>query len=211
VQNAIDTRALGRLRTDVSPAELDRVRSALGLKSRNACIFAGSMYPEKRLPFLLEACDLIRAEVPDFEMIFVGAGVDSELVAAAARRHDWIHHVGPRFDRDLAAHFLVSRLLLMPGLVGLVVLDSFAFEVPLVTTAVTYHSPEIEYLEPDVNGCRVEDPDDARAYASVRLLRDDARRERLVAGCRVAAAKYTVENMVERFAVGVMNALESRR
>jgi glycosyltransferase involved in cell wall biosynthesis len=213
VQNAIDTRELRRLRTDMAPAELDRVRATLGARSENTCIFAGSMYGEKRLRFLLEACLLVRAEIPDFEMIFVGSGEDAGLVAEAARQHDWIHAVGPRFDRDLASHFMVSKLLLMPGLVGLVVLDSFALEVPLVTTAVTYHSPEIEYLEHGVNGWRVEDPDDVQAYASavVRLLRDDALRARLVEGCRVAAEKYTVENMVERFAVGVMSALESPR
>jgi L-malate glycosyltransferase len=197
----------------MDPAELERVRAALGSTGKNVCVFAGGMYGEKRLAFLLEACELVRAAVPDFEMIFVGSGEDAGLVEEAARRHEWIHYVGPKFTRDLVPYFMLSKLLLMPGLVGLVVLDSFACEIPLVTTAVTYHSPEIEYLEHGVNGWRVEDPDDVRAYASAvaRLLRDDTLRARLVAGCRVAATKYTVENMVERFAVGVLHALERRR
>ena len=93
------------------------------------------------LKFLLEACALVRAEVPDFEMIFVGSGADAGLVSQAARRHDWIHYVGPKFGRELVPYFMASKLLLMPGLVGLVVLDSFACEVPLVTTNVAYHSP----------------------------------------------------------------------
>jgi hypothetical protein len=44
-----------------------------------------------------------------------------------------------------------------------------------------------------------------------RLLLDDAHRARLVIGCQRAAERYTVENMVERFAAGVLNALESPR
>jgi L-malate glycosyltransferase len=38
--------------------------------------------------------------------------------------------------------------MLMPGLVGLAVLDAFADGIPRVTTVIEYHSPEIEYLVP---------------------------------------------------------------
>ena len=43
----------------------------------------------------------------------------------------------------MAPYLYVSKLLLMPGLVGLSVMDSFVGTCPLVTTDVAVHSPEI--------------------------------------------------------------------
>jgi glycosyltransferase involved in cell wall biosynthesis len=211
VQNAIDTRELIEQRQQVTEIELDALRASLGLVGRDVCIFAGAMYAEKRLRFLLEACRHVRREVPDFEVIFMGAGPDEEIVAAAARELPWIHAVGPKFDGDKVPYFLLSKLVLIPGAVGLVVLDSFALEVPMVTTDVPGHGPEIDYLEHGVNGWLVDEPDDPVVYARAvqGLLLDEAARARLVVGCRHAATKYTTEEMVGRFAGGIRAALAS--
>jgi glycosyltransferase involved in cell wall biosynthesis len=210
-QNAIDTRGLVAAARAVEPLKLKAICEELRLKGNNVCIFSGAMYPEKRLPFLLEACELIRQRVPDFEVIFVGAGTGAALVEQAAARHSWIKYVGPKFDDDKVPYFLLSKLSLMPGLVGLGVLDAFALGVPLVTTAVPYHSPEIEYLQDGINGVVVRQAQSAAAYAEAvaDLLRDHGRRQLLVAGGRASAEVYTIENMVDRFAAGITQALES--
>jgi glycosyltransferase involved in cell wall biosynthesis len=209
VENSIDTRELREEKALVTAADLELQRGRLGLVGRNVCVYAGGMYKEKRLPFLIEACKLVRRAIPDFEMLFLGAGPDEGVVIEAARELPWLHHVGPRFDREKVPYFLLSKLSLMPGLVGLVVLDAFALEVPLVTTNISYHSPEIEYLEHGVNGWLVNDANDPAEYARavVHLLRDDARRAGLVAGCQEAARRYSTEAMVEHFAQGVLGAL----
>lgn len=212
VQNAIDTRALIAARRRLEPEQLEALKRELGVTGDNVCIFSSSMYREKRLGFLIEACLLIRAQVPDFQMIFIGAGPEDHLVSEAAQKYPWLHYLGPRFDAAKVPYFALSKLLLMPGLVGLGVLDAFALEVPLVTTDLPYHSPEIEYLNDSVNGVIVAQSQDAAAYAAavVELLRDDLLRDGLVQGCREAAARYTVEEMVERFAAGVLRALEQK-
>jgi hypothetical protein len=99
----------------------------------------------------------------------------------------------------------------MPGLVGLAILDSFALEVPLVTTSDVAHSVEIAYLEHDVNGLMVSADEVTPAmYAEsvVSLLRDPVRLERLRRRCRDDRQRYTIEEMVRRFADGVEAALE---
>lgn len=209
VQNAIDTHELVDEQQRIAPEEVEQRRASLGITSENACIFAGSMYPEKRVEFLLEACTLIRKDVPDFEMIFLGAGPDADLVSAAAESTTWVHYVGPKFGREKVPYFMMSKLFLLPGLVGLAVLDSFALETPLVTTDVDYHSPEIEYLVDGENGVIVRDPENVEEYARsvAALLRDETRRARLEAGCRAARSRYTIEDMAERFAEGVVRAL----
>jgi hypothetical protein len=50
------------------------------------------------------------------------------------------------------------------------------------------------------------DPEEYAA-AVTDLLSDDARLQRLRAGCRAAANVYTLEAMVDRFAGGVVEAL----
>jgi glycosyltransferase involved in cell wall biosynthesis len=97
----------------------------------------------------------------------------------------------------------------MPGGVGLGVLDSFGLRVPLVTTAIPSHGPEIEYLRDGVNGLVVDGASDPSDYAAdvVATLRDPELRERLRHGCAQSSAQYTVEAMVDNFADGVRRAL----
>jgi len=208
-QNAIDTRALIAATRRFDPSALRGLCDVLELRGRNVCLYAGAMYRDKRLLFLLEACELIRRWVPDFEMIFMGAGIDAGIVTEAAMRHSWIKYIGPKFDHEKVPYFMLSKLLLMPGVVGLAVLDAFALAVPLVTTAVPGHGPEIDYLDDGTNGILVHQVQSPAAYARTvaELLRDEQQRQLLIEGCRAAAEIYTVENMVERFAVGVMQAL----
>jgi glycosyltransferase involved in cell wall biosynthesis len=210
-QNAIDTRGLAAAALRIDPSALQALCDDLQLSGRNVCLYAGGMYRDKRLAFLIEACELIRRSVPDFEMIFMGTGIDAELVVEAAMRHSWMKYVGPKFDRGKVPYFMLSKLFLMPGVVGLAVLDAFALAVPMITTAVPGHGPEIDYLDDGTNGVVVQQTQSPVAYADTvkALLRDERRRQLLIAGCRAAAEIYTVENMVESFAIGVMEALSA--
>jgi glycosyltransferase involved in cell wall biosynthesis len=211
VQNAIDTRDLTKALATYTPQRLDAFRAELGIKSRNVAIFVGGFYFEKRIPFLLEALELVRREVPDFEMIFIGSGSDVGLIQDAVAAHKWIHFIGPKFNIEKVPYFAISKLFLLPGAVGLGILDAFAFETPLVTTNISFHGPEIDYLENGVNGVMVMECENPQSYATtvINLLEDESARQRLVQACRVAREKYTVEAMAERFAKGIEQALES--
>jgi glycosyltransferase involved in cell wall biosynthesis len=209
VQNAIDTRCLIEARQRIPASQLEQVKQALGIRGNNVCLYTGGMYREKRLGFLIESCIKIRSQIPDFAMIFIGAGPESARVKSASEKYQWIHYVGPKFNEDKVPYFMLAKLFLMPGLVGLAVLDCFALETPLVTTNVPYHSPEIDYLVDGVNGVIVGNSADPVIYANrvSSLLNDQDSRERLVAGCRAAQERYTLDEMVERFATGVISAL----
>jgi glycosyltransferase involved in cell wall biosynthesis len=209
VQNAIDTRGLVLAHKSLSQDKVEHLRVSLGLSGKNVGIFAGGMYEEKRLGFLLAACERIRDAVPDFEMVFLGSGPQVHVIRDAAARCNWIKYVGPKFGDDKVPYFALAKVFLMPGLVGLAILDCFALEVPLVTSAIDYHSPEIAYLENGVNGVCVAEHEDAQAYADAvtMVLKDDVYREKLRNACRASAERYTLEEMVERFGEGVVRAL----
>jgi glycosyltransferase involved in cell wall biosynthesis len=210
VNNAIDTTAIVRELAQLDADRTAALRHSLAGGSQNVGVFVGGLYPEKRIPFLLNAARLVRLKVPNFQLIVIGGGSDSSLVKEAAAALPWIHYVGPRFGKEKSELICLARVLLMPGLVGLSVLDSFVYGVPMVTTNLPYHSPEIDYLRHDENGVVVDDADNASAYADavVAVLQDSEYHRHLKDGGASALETYTIENMSRHFANGIAQALE---
>lgn len=208
--NAIDTSSIKKDLAQLDQARQSDLRLSLAGGSRNVGVFVGGMYADKRLEFLLEASSRVRAAVPDFHLLMIGGGEDAHIAQEAAQRHDWVHYLGPKFGAEKNALVSLGRVFLMPGLVGLGILDSFAYGTPMVTTDFPYHSPEIDYLEDGKNGVIVKTTGDPQAYADavIRVLVDDKFRTRLQKGAQSALATYTIEAMAERFAAGVRKALE---
>ena len=209
LMNTIDTQQLEADLASVSGPDVDSLRERLNIKTSNVCIYVGGMYNLKRLDFLFKALLEIRRHVPDFRMIFLGSGVDKGKVEAFSAQHDWCSFEGSKFGCEKAAYLKLSKMVLMPGLVGLAIIDCFVARVPIITTNVTYHSPEIEYLHSGRNGVMVDPADDVSAYAAAvsHLLTDAEALEILRRGCVESAEMYSMRQMVERFATGVKGAL----
>jgi len=146
VQNSIDMHKIIEMRDEVTKEELRALKSELGIDSENVAIFTGRFYSIKRIKFLLESAELIRSELTDFHLIVIGDGPEQSLLNKFTSKHSWIHYVGVKTDEDKIPYWLISKVLLMPGAVGLVVLDSFALGKPMVTTQLTTHGPEIDYF-----------------------------------------------------------------
>ncbi len=207
VQNAIDTQGLSQAYAATTEVELESIREELNITSQNVAIYCGGIYKEKRISFLIEACDLIRKEIPDFELIVIGSGIDAPLLKEAAETRSWLHYLGPKFGQDRVKYFKLASVFLMPGLVGLAVLDSFALQTPMITTDFPFHSPEIEYLRHGENGLISENNLESYAATVVKVFKDDALRAKLVAGCVESSKNYTVDKMVANFSQGILQCL----
>jgi glycosyltransferase involved in cell wall biosynthesis len=207
VDNAIDTLALIAEAQRVTPSQLGSLRGELGLGEGPVGIFCGAMYREKRLDFLLEACEIVRYSLPSFEMIFIGAGPDASKVINFCAQHQWAHYVGPQFGSDRIPYLKIADIFLMPGLVGLVLLDCFAVEKPFVTTRYALHSPEIEYLIDGENGLITENTIDSFVSGVLGVLSLPDLQSNLKQGCQKAAIRYSLENMIRNFSEGIEKAL----
>lgn len=210
VMNAIDTWGLREIRARTGEGELDALRRSLGIAPEDrVAAYTGGLYERKRLGFLLETADLVRRRIPDFHLIVIGGGPDAGVVEAAAEERPWLHAVGPKSDEEKVPYWMLSSLVLIPGLVGLVVVDAMALGVPLVTTDYPYHSPEIDYLESGRNGLLVECGEDVGPYteAVADLLGDEARWARLASAAEADGSRYSLETMAENFAGGVVECL----
>lgn len=209
VENSIDTALLRseaeRLKS-MSPAALHQ---QLGVPAGPTAVFCGRLYDRKRVDFLLEASLRIRERLADFQLIVIGDGPDTAKVRAFALANPWVHYTGALFEQHIVPYFRVADACLMPGAVGLTILDAFALETPLVTTRLPDHGPEIEYLRQEHNGIMTENTLEAYVDGAVRVLSSVELRDRLKAGCRESADHYTLQNMVRNFRGGVHGALEA--
>lgn len=175
------------------------------------CVYVGGLYREKRISFLIDAATIIGREIPAFQLVIIGDGPDRPIVEGVKTEH--IVYAGRLTGESKAQQLSEASLMLMPGLVGLAIIDSFAAETPIVATDIWWHSPEIEYLVPDENGVLVTGSPSADQYARavIDTLHDTDRIARLKAGCKRSSQALTMEKMVANFAGGVLLALTCPR
>jgi len=210
VENAIDTKMLRATYEGINDDELQRIKEYNSIGNGPIGLYCGGMYKEKRLDFLLEACIKIREEISDFEMIFIGAGPEDFKINNIAQNNKWIHYLGPKFNNEKVPFFKISDLFLMPGLVGLAVLDAFTMQTPLITTKYQFHSPEIEYLENGFNGIITENNLDIYIQEVIQLFNDNEKLDNLKKGCLESSQYYTVEKMINNFSGGIVKCINEK-
>jgi glycosyltransferase involved in cell wall biosynthesis len=208
VENALDTRVFRTLLSEISDMEIEKERTALGWDAQSRIgVFCGSLYVNKKLDLLFESAQLIHQRIPGFRLLILGGGPLEEEVRKFSEMHEWVCYLGPVFGRQKAVMLNMAELWLNPGLVGLGILDGFCAGLPVITTDVTFHSPEIEYLDEGINGLMV--PPDVEHYAEAvsSLLVDDELLTRMKKGALDSAKRYNIETMVNNFAQGVRKCL----
>ncbi|HKV25374.1 MAG TPA: glycosyltransferase [Candidatus Acidoferrum sp.] len=209
VQNSIDTRMIRECVRNLGADAKAALRAQMGLDSQATIgIFVGALNKVKSLSFLLEASHRIRRSVPDFHLIVVGSGPEEAELRASAIQHPWIHFLGAKFGQDKAELLEIADLFLLPGAVGLAILDSFAAGLPLLTTSISTHGPEIEYLVAGHNGIMTAHAPETYANAAIRLLSCPDELRALREGAMHTAEKYSIEHMVENFSEGIFRCLQ---
>jgi glycosyltransferase involved in cell wall biosynthesis len=204
VNNATDTARLRAARESVTSEQADRFAADHGLVPERTALFLGSLDTSKRIPFLLEAAQHAARLLPGFTLVVAGDGPYRPMVESAAASSKSVVYLGPVFGGQRALRGSVSRLMLMPGLVGLCAVDSFALRTPLVTTNWPFHGPEFEYLQDGRNSLVVGGEPERYAEGVVRALSSPDLLRRLRHGCAVDANRYTIQGMSRRFADGVL-------
>lgn len=209
LRNSTDTRRLRGLADQIRATEVERFRQDRGIRGAPVGLFVGALVPEKRLDFLIEAADAIAASVPGFALIVAGDGPLKPWLDEQARTRPWLHPVGQCFERDLAVVMKLASFLLIPAWVGLVITDGFAAGRPIITSRAAPHPPEVEYLRHGENGLLIDDGGDPEAYARavVETIQQPGLLGQLQRACTEDSRRYSVEDMVERCASGVLSAL----
>lgn len=208
LNNAIDTNAFKRELAAVSEADLSVAGQELGIQSGAPVgIFCGSLYPDKKLDFLVAAMDRIYHESPDFHCIVLGDGPSMPYLREVAASRPWLHLMGVTKGAKKALYFRMADFMLNPGLVGLHVVDAFCAGLVMATTSGARHSPEVCYLRHGVNGIMTGDSVEEYAQAILALVKDRDRLSQFRAAALVDADVYTLNNMVSQFVDGIVKCL----
>jgi glycosyltransferase involved in cell wall biosynthesis len=170
-------------------------------------LYVGRLTPSKRPELLLEGfVDAALGLPPEVRLVVVGEGPLRPSLEERTRRAGLEHRVrfaghvsSARELRDLYARAIVS---VSPGPVGLALIQSLGFGVPMILTRDDRHGPEIEAAVDGVNVVMIEGGSSSDlATAIVSVVRDQedwrARREAIAAPIR---DRYSIERMTDCFA-----------
>lgn len=209
VYNSTDTTTLRQQISLVKPKQLQDKRAELLLAGPTA-LYIGGLDEAKRIPFLLAAADKVAKQIPDFTLIIAGSGEMRYHVENAANNCDYIRYVGTVFGDEKAILLSLSDILMIPGRVGLVAVESAASGVPIVTTNWDFHAPEFEYLTHNHNCIAAENDTSSYAQSTIELLQEPIKLARLQNACRELGTELNMERMVSQFSTGVEQALAAR-
>jgi glycosyltransferase involved in cell wall biosynthesis len=208
VQNSLDTRGIREEVESFVAEDRAALRGELGIPaSAPVGIFCGRLESLKGLPFLIESSRILKTRIPTFHLIIVGGGPEQGEAVRMIQGLDWVHCVGPRFGREKAGLLAISDVFLLPGALGLAVLDAFAAGLPVITIPSELHGPEVEYLEENINGLIAADDPVEYAERVASVFNEAGRLARLQAGARASAEKYSIENMAANFRTGIRTCL----
>jgi L-malate glycosyltransferase len=209
VQNAIDTKTLNELYHSIPLSEVDALKRQYGIsEDEKVLIYCGALSKEKNIQFLLDTADELKSKGHKFKLLVMGNGPLLKAVQKAAEEKPWIVYTGPHFGRDKALYFRISDIFLLPGAMGLAILDSFAFETPMVTIKYNHHGPEFEYVIDDYNAIIAENNIGDYTYKIGSLLNNPEKMEMLKKAAGLMIQKYNIQSMVDNFIDGIEKALK---
>lgn len=220
--NAIDQTPIAAARDALTgdPERLAAFRGANQLDGRRLLLFVSRLSAKAGLPRLIEAIDKLRREKPDVLAVLIGGGEMQEtLDTMIAERglQDHIRLLGPIYEEEqLAPWFVSAEAFVYPTAVGLSILHTFGYGLPLVTDDLEVgHYPEIVAYDsdpssPNANGVAYRHGDtDSFVRTLSDLLDDPERRARFSAAARrTVEERYNVPAMVDGMVAAVQRAVQ---
>ena len=207
VQNSVDTNKLKELVSSVTNDQVKQYKNQHGIKNGNVGIFIGSLNKTKRINFLIKSSIKVKAKIPDFQLLIYGLGSDKQKILKASKKFPHIKYCG---EANLEAKAIVSKfaqLIIMPGRVGLIAVDSFALGLPIITTEWRWHAPEVEYLVSGKNSLICENSLEKFSNGIIELLNNKKTLELMKYQCLLESNNYSIEKMAKNFHSGVIDAL----
>ena len=198
-------------------AKLDAFRREQGLGDRTV-LFVSRLFEENRVDMLIRAMAEIRRRVEGASLAIVGDGPDAPRLRELVERlglEDCVKMPGAIYgEENIAPWFCAARVFCYPVNIGLSILHAFGYGLPVVTSdARAAQNPEIEALEPGVNGLTYEDGDESQLATTLAdLLLDDARLGALGEGAlRTVGESFSLTNMVDGMEAAIRRAHAQRR
>lgn len=168
-------------------------------------IFTGRLLKSRNLELLFDAMRFLNEENIYVDLIIIGGGPHEENLknyAMVKGLNEYVKFIGPVYDEYIIGkYFMNSIACVFPGPIGLTVIHSFTYGVPVITNDnFAMHKPEAEVLKDEVNCFLFKDGDSSslaqKIKSSLNLTSADKRLFRLNA-FKVVNDKYNPERQAE--------------
>lgn len=209
LRNTIDTASLQEAIEAVRDSDTEAFRQKYDVGTGPIAASIGALDDSKRLGFLMDAIDGIQERIPDLQMFIAGDGPGAGSIRRYANMRPRVHYLGRIDDADKAIIAKNALILLNPGRVGLLAVESLVMGTPIVTTDWAHHGPEFEYLRTGQNALVV--PDSVRTFveSTTRLIRDSNALKQLQRQAQADAGNYLMTSLVDRFVLGIKASIAS--
>jgi len=197
--------------TNSSSIRLEQIKkreSESGWKASDFhCCFIGAMEFSKGLGVLFQALPIIKQSVPNFRFTFIGDGPESARVSELAKNTNYIEWLGFKNQEEIDRIAYQFSLILNPGRVGLIAVDSLMLRLPIVTMSSGFHAPEYEYIKENASSLILSGGAEEYAIAVIDLLNNSKKLENMRAVCEEERENYTFGVMVSNFKDGMLRIL----
>jgi glycosyltransferase involved in cell wall biosynthesis len=220
-QNAIDQSPIQRARQLWPESRLTAFKVTHGLEQRRVLLFCGRLRQEisTGIDLLIDGMSALTQNDKSWLAVVIGDGRDRERLVRLTEQRGLAGNfrwVGAEYEEGaLAPWFLSSLCFVYPGSIGLGLLHSFGYGLPVVTHGDRRrHGPEIAALVHEWNGLEFDVASPTTlADAILRLAGDPALRDRLSTNAlETVTNRFSMDGMVDRFlsAIGIARSKSLR-
>lgn len=195
-----------------APEKLASFQEEKGIRDRKLLVCCSVLRPKVRLDLAIRA--LTSDRLSDVILAVIGDGsekISYQRLATELGVKDRIKWIGATRDQMvMAPWFLSAKAFVYPGSIGLSILHSFSYGLPVITHGNSKHQmPEFEVMENGKTGLCFEEGNDADLEKKLCLmLSDESARLTMADHCQQLAFKrYSMTQMVLNYC----NAIEAAR
>jgi glycosyltransferase involved in cell wall biosynthesis len=172
-------------------------------------LFVASLVEDKEPLAAVAIADRLRSIAQGTTLHIVGDGPLRNQCEQAASSREWVDYHGTQRGPQLRDLALSSDMAIIPGRVGLAILEMASAGLPMATSAASLHGAEIAYLKDGVNGVFLDRNINLAAKEIAALLTDRPAVERMRNEAIGTARMHTVQDMAANFSAGVAMCLGS--
>jgi glycosyltransferase involved in cell wall biosynthesis len=157
INNGLNQDEIDEIRVKWNPSLLLEVKIKYSITTDAIIISSGRVNKTNNHLLALNALKIVQKKIPDILWIIIGGGTEIEFLKKEARENGLeknIIFLGEIYDEnEKAPWFLLSKILVHPGYMGLTIFNSFGYSLPVIThDNLKNHSPEVFLFEENKTG-----------------------------------------------------------
>jgi glycosyltransferase involved in cell wall biosynthesis len=157
INNGLNQDEIDNTRSNWNKDKLDEFKKQHNIESQNIIISSGRVNKVNNHALALEALQKVVTTIPDVLWVIIGNGTEIEVLKTAAQKEGLQNNIlflGEIYEEDKKSPwFLLSKVLIHPGFMGLTIFNSFGYSLPVIIhDNIMNHSPEVFLFEENKTG-----------------------------------------------------------